>query len=707
MSQISPSSSDASPLTPASTRRAVSWRSVFLGLLGVIFICGLTPYNDYVVNNTYMVGNFLPIGLVLFFGLFILLINAPLSRFAPDFALTGGELAVALGMTLVSCGIPSSGLMRYLPAQLVGVTYLGGINHDYGRLLEQLQLPQWIFPTLKSQTVAARAQDPVIQQYWNRAPVDVDTFMAHFNAVPWKAWLTPALVWGALVAALWTMIFCMVMIVRRQWADNERLPFPLAMLYVSLVEPPARGKWLNALFSARSFWIGFGIVFFIHTINGLHAYDSLHWPDIPIGYKLNDIFSDPPWRYLDWPVKNATLYFSIIGITYFIQTNVAFSLWAFLILLQIPKMVYGVSGVDWTYGGESDQLFGALIAYVLAILWVGRQHWALVIRQMFRGARAQEPQGRYLPYFLCGWGFVTGAVGIIVWLVFAGCTVVGAVVLVVMMLMLMLAVIRIVCETGLIFVQIPLRTSQPWVFLAQGLPGGHSVRTTLKSYFYTNLFHTLFTHDQREAVGVFASQAYRVADIEAYENDRGWRRGIAFTGCLAVALFVGYVTSGASTLYSEYAYGATLDKSQTVPINPYGVDGATQVQTMRPTVEFMPPRNGPAQNYNRYGHFTFGLGLTAALSFLRIRYVSWPLHPIGYLLVYSYTMKAIWFSVFIGWLAKIIVIRFGGGTMFRGARPFFVGLIFGEAGAAAMWLVVSLVRLAMGLNYERINLLPG
>src|SRR5881394_4015998 len=100
-------------------RNPVNLRSVALGLLGVAFICGLTPYNDFVVDNTYFTGNFLPIGLVLFFLLFVMLINAPLSRFAPRFSFSAGEMAVALGMTLVSCAIPSSGLMRLLPSQLV------------------------------------------------------------------------------------------------------------------------------------------------------------------------------------------------------------------------------------------------------------------------------------------------------------------------------------------------------------------------------------------------------------------------------------------------------------------------------------------------------------------------------------------------------------------------------------------------------------
>src|SRR4051812_41373876 len=43
-------------------QRAITWRSVLIGLAGVVLICALTPYNDYALNNTFLVGNNLPVG---------------------------------------------------------------------------------------------------------------------------------------------------------------------------------------------------------------------------------------------------------------------------------------------------------------------------------------------------------------------------------------------------------------------------------------------------------------------------------------------------------------------------------------------------------------------------------------------------------------------------------------------------------------------
>ena len=87
---------------------SVTWRSVLLGLVGVIFICGLSPYNDWVVNNTFLVGNFMPVGLLLFFVLIVIFLNAPLLRWWPRAALSTRELTISMAMMLVSCGLPAS-----------------------------------------------------------------------------------------------------------------------------------------------------------------------------------------------------------------------------------------------------------------------------------------------------------------------------------------------------------------------------------------------------------------------------------------------------------------------------------------------------------------------------------------------------------------------------------------------------------------------
>ena len=47
------------------------------------------------------------------------------------------------------------------------------------------------------------------------------------EAVPWRAWLAPLAWWTAFMVAVWTVMVCLMVLVRRQWVEHERLAFPL------------------------------------------------------------------------------------------------------------------------------------------------------------------------------------------------------------------------------------------------------------------------------------------------------------------------------------------------------------------------------------------------------------------------------------------------------------------------------------------------
>jgi hypothetical protein len=691
------------PLRP---RPPVNLRSVTLGMLGVLIISSISAYNDWVLVNTYLTGNYLPVGLLLYLLLLLLLINAPLRRWWPDHALDSRELAVVMCMVLVSCAIPSSGLMRYMPTSLVGVWYHAGQNADYRRFMLELNLPQWIFPQFQSSDRATWSNDPVIMNYYLRAPDG--------QGVPWSAWLTPALTWGIFLAALGTAVICTAVIVRRQWVENERLPFPLAEVYASLIESPAPGRTLNPLLGSRSFWIAFAAVFVIHGLNAMNRYFPKTWPQFPLKYDLSSMLTGEPWRYLDYAAPRGTLYFSIVGIAFFLQSKVGFSLWFFYILFNITRMFYGTWKSDYTGGMQQDQLTGAAIVYAAAILWVGRAHFAMVLRHMFRRYRPGEPTGRYLSYRAAGWGLAGSLIVAAVWLKLAGASAIGAVVLVLLLMMMVLVVARIIAETGMIFARTELPISRFWLVVGT-LPDGLARRTTMETYFYSALFSLNFTHDTREALPVYATHALRVADQVAYADDARTpphresqtRRTGPFLLALAAAIVVAFVVSGAAMLKVEYSYAATIDRLQVSPINYWGITGNHTYYVMDATRDYRPPRIGPQEPHSRTGYFLSGVVIAGLLSFLRLRFMAWPLHPVGLLLAYSYPMRMVWFSVMVGWIIKVMVVRFGGVQLIRAAKPFFIGLIVGEAGAAAFWLVVTLVLNALGLEFHAIQLLPA
>jgi hypothetical protein len=692
-------------------RRPVNIRSVLVGLLGVVLICGLTPYNDFVVNNTYVVGNFLSVGLLLFFMVLVTLVNAPLSRWAPRWAFSYGELATAMAMVAVSCGVPSSGLMRYLPSHIVGLWYHAGDNSDYMRVMLETRPVDWIFPSFASEDYARRFTDPVIQHFWTRAPVDEDTFLGHLRAIPWGAWVTPALTWGVMTAATFGALLCMLMIVRHQWVENERLPFPIAHVMLSVIEPPQRGRALSDLFRSRAFWIAFAAVFLAHGLNALHAYDP-KWPEFPLNFDLRNFMRDPPLSYIEDSVKDSDVFFTVIGITFFLQTKVAFSLWAFYLITQMARIGYGTFQSEYTGNMLGDEIAGALIPYVAMIFWIGRRHWAMALGQMVRRPRQGEPSGRYLPYRALGWMLLICLGAMFAWLLAAKVTVMGALVIVAMVMMLFLVVARIVAETGLLFLQVSPGAYKPWQFLAD--VSGGSIHTTQRSFFMAGVVHAIYTGDQRESLAAYGTNALRVADVGAFDGAAesqdgasGWRRGAPMVAAIVGALVVAWFVAGFSTLYTSYSYAVTLDKTQIAPINDYGLGWHIKIHTMNPGTEYRPPTYFRPVSHGRWQHFGIGAGITTVCSILRLRYSWWPLHPVGFIVADSYAIDRIWFSILVGWLAKVVVVRFGGASMFRSARTLFIGLILGESFAAAWWLVVALVRSSLGERYEPVMLLPA
>ena len=91
-----------------------------------------------------------------------------------------------------------------------------------------------------------------------------------------------------------------------------------------------------------------------------------------------------------------------------------------------------------------------------------------------------------------------------------------------------------------------------------------------------------------------------------------------------------------------------------------------------------------------WGHFAVGTALVGVLMVGRVMFVSWPLHPLGLVLMDSGPLKAFWFSIFIGWAVKWLLLKYGGAGAFRRARPFFIGLLMGEVLAGGVWMFIGL-----------------
>lgn len=673
-----PSRLAPSPGTAAT--RAFTVRSVLIGTLGAIGLSALAPYNDYIIANTPLIGSYLPLVVVLALFFLAVVINAPLSRLAPRHALSARELSVILAMLLAASAIPTQGLLRYWLPMLVAPFRLGQEDVTFWQIFSQLTLPGWLFPV---DDLAEGRNSPIVTYFYNRVPQD--------EPIPYAAWFSPLLGWSVFIISWLVAMLAMAVMVVPQWANNERLPFPIAQIQAAIIETPRPGTWFNRLFADRLFWIGLGVVFIIHNINGLSPHFPTNIPEIPLTYNLNSIFAERPWVFLNGGIKTATIYFTFIGITYFVRTRVAFSLWATFLLVDLYRVQLRTFGAELPAPAADFQHLGASIAFAAGVLWIGRHHFLRIARDVICLHRpATHPGGSYRLPAIC---FLLACAGMFGWLLVVGMQIWTAALLVGLILLAQVVITRFVAETGVPFFRFYGTSSQLLNVAPAGWVSPHDATIT-------GLTAPMAALSTRESLMPMAAHALRVEqDVSPQPR---YRVLVAVMGwAVLVALLAG--TFSSLRMYYTHATPLTIEVSQTIN---------DQALESRPRSELADPVKRVAQSvstdtsYSPIGHFSAGLGITALLQVLTLRFTSWPLLPVGYVACFTWYMGEAWYSLMLGWLIKVLLIRFGGASLFQKARPLFIGLIFGEALAAATWLVINLLLASMGYTYHPVHVLP-
>ena len=100
-------------------------------------------------------------------------------------------------------------------------------------------------------------------------------------------------------------------------------------------------------------------------------------------------------------------------------------------------------------------------------------------------------------------------------------------------------------------------------------------------------------------------------------------------------------------------------------------------------------RAGSGVGWASLGGVAFGLVACLLLTVMRVSSPGWPLHPVGYAISGSWQINVIWLSMLIAWIAKALILRYGGLRGLRQAIPFFFGLILGEFVIGSLSTVVS------------------
>src|SRR5690606_16027742 len=92
-----------------------------------------------------------------------------------------------------------------------------------------------------------------------------------------------------------------------------------------------------------------------------------------------------------------------------------------------------------------------------------------------------------------------------------------------------------------------------------------------------------------------------------------------------------------------------------------------------------------------YGGFAVGVVATILMIFMRSRFDWFPLNPLAYAIVPSWSGFVLWFSFFLAWAIKVLILRFGGVGPYRKFAPLMIGLVLGEFTMQVFWVLVVML----------------
>lgn len=693
MSRPSSRNPDVTP-TPPSGEGAASrtvWRTAValaIGLLLSIVLNLVTPYNNWILNNSFIADSFLPIGPMFFMFVIVLAIN-PLLRWRwPRAALERWQLSLVFGMMLFTC-VTLGGVLRIVPYMIAKAPIDVSQNKPLAQVYEQMRLPPSMFP------------DKIGYGQPVNASVNMINELPRGESIPWSNWLGPLATWGVFAVFCGMMMIALAAIVLPQWRRNERLPFPLLTVENAMIETPKDRKPWASIFRGRAFWVAVMGVFTLHLLSGLSKYYPGQVPAIPLTWDLGSLFTEGPLRYLPGYIYKSRLAFFAVGFAFFMPTRVSFSIWFFTIAYALYEVA--CRAYFPPYGGEpaeADDRLGAALAMTVSILWLGRAHWKYVFSCLFRKDLTAEQ--RSLRHSLIM--FLAGCAGMYGWLVWVGVQAWWAAFYVIFGFMVSLLITRVIAETGLPSVRISFAYQMSLVGLA---PVAWLSAVTV---YMGTVMYILFPFSSRVSGSAMASHAFGL-DEGAAPSDGAYRRRTwmswGMVGLIILALLVG----GVSTLWGDYHNSTSRDGTQQ-PVNPWGV-GRLQ-PAHNDVLALEASRNDPASSqqsfsrtgHSQIGHIAFGATLAGLLQWACMSWPRWPLHPLGVLIGNSFDAMVLWPSILVGWLAKIILVRYGGAALFKRGQNVFLGLILGEILSAVFWAIVPAILLAMGKPYLNIGEFP-
>ena len=637
-----------------SAARGVSLRAVLSGAALALFIGVSLPYTNMIIKGGLLAHNHnLPAALFVFF-LFVGLAHTCTAVIKRSWAFSRGELATVYIMALIATVIPTIGISEYLLPIIAGFSYYATTENAWSDTFHSF-LPSWAVPQ----------DETAVRYFYEGLPAGLP--------MPWSVWAEPLFWWVVFILAVYWTSACAMVIVRRQWMEREKLLYPLVQVPLDMIrDEPGRESLLKPFFANPVMWIGFAVPFLLGSYHSLQEYFPL-LPMMASGGQGPLTTSYPVFRGTTSIV--VMLNFGLIGFAYLLSRDIALGVWFFCLLAVVQRGTFNIFGIASTeilsrFANSSGpylahQAMGAMTVLVLSGLWMARDHLRNVFRKAFGRDDSIDDSDEVLSYRTAVFGMFGGLAVVSMWMWQAGLPLWLVPVFLFAVFVVFVALTRAVAEGGVAVIRTPL-TPADFVISGFGTEavGGLGIAALGLTYVWAANIRVLF-------MPAFAN-ALRLAQEIGHGRQRlKWAIALAVLLALAGSLW--------SVLVLSYQHGGV------------NLHGFWFIGVPRLAGDYMAQAlaNPTPPNWGGWLFTAIGGLIQTLLVVARARLIWWPLHPLGFAISTFFIMTYVWFSVLIAWAIKSVVLKYGGPTLYRATRPFFLGLILGQISVSGFWLVVD------------------
>lgn len=618
---------------------ARDWRisGLAFGVVAVAYLVHFYPYDDMRLWS--------PGVLFTSFLVVTLLANTMLAAMGKNMALNRSELIVVYIMLIIVASFATMGLCETLLPAITSLFYYANPDNKWMELL----LPH--MPTA------------IMVDDGNGNQAFFEGFGTADYRIPYEIWVRPMAVWAVFLLALYVAMVSTAVILRRQWMDRERLSYPLVQTAQEIIRGEEDGRIVNPFFKSKVMWVGASIPMLAGLFTGLNKYLG-GWPLITTAWSF-PIYGGE--------TINMTLSFAVLGFSYLIGPDIAMGIWAFALLTKVENMILysqGVTKQQEVWGANVSELLnyqglGALVVFVLLGLWVGREHLAQVVRKAFGLSSRLNDDNEIMSYRAAVLSLGLTTVIMVGWFVYLGTPLWASIFFIVLAFIIFIGLSRVVAESGIPAIISPMVAPDFMVYgLGSKLLGTQAIANFSVSYIFATDIRVFL-------MGVCAN------GLKLVEGMTKKARRYVFWAIM-IAIVVGMAGSLYTILEASYRDGG---------INTSGWFFKGMPKIILSTVETGIEESGvywPGIGFMGLG----GAGMLA-LTWLRQRFLWWPLNPIGFPIMASWIVNWMWFSVFLAWLIKVIILKYGGAPLYNRSRIFFLGIITGRMLISGFWLVVD------------------